>query len=82
MEMLTRVEQSPSLRDLPPVELCRMTNAAARMFEVYQSACLTLLKLKSRGCQRVVVQHQHVSVGAGGQAVVAARVEGCAGGRK
>jgi hypothetical protein len=51
-----------------------MTNAAARLFEVYQSACLTLLKLKAKGRQRVVVQYQQVNVGQGGQAVVAGRV--------
>jgi hypothetical protein len=56
---------------LPPVERTRLTNAAARMFEVYQSGCLTLLKLKTRGRQRVLVQHQQVHVGSGGQAIVA-----------
>jgi hypothetical protein len=59
--------------NLPPVERARLTNAAARMFEVYQSGCLTLQKLKTGGRQRVIVQH--VSVGPGGQAVVAGRVD-------
>ncbi len=58
MELLARVEQP--LRDLPAVERARLTNAAARMFEVYQSGCLTLLRLKTRGTQRVLVQHQQV----------------------
>ena len=37
-----------SLSRVPPVEIARMTNAAARLLEVYQSACLTLLKLKAK----------------------------------
>jgi hypothetical protein len=63
-----------SLSRVPPVEIARMTNAAARLFEVYQSACLTLLKRKAKGRQRVVVQYQQVNVGGGGHAVVAGRV--------
>jgi len=51
-----------------------MTNAAALLFEVYQSACLTLLKLKAKGRQRVVVQYQQVNVGPGGRALVAGEV--------
>lgn len=74
MELLVRVEQS--LVDWPPVERARLTNAAARLFEVYQSGCLTLQKLKTRGRQRVLVQHQQVNVGSGGQAVVAGQVAG------
>ena len=35
MDLLVRVEQT--LVDLPPLERARLTNAAARMFEVYQS---------------------------------------------
>ena len=42
MEMLVRIEESPSLHQFPPVEIARMTNAAARLFEMYQAACLTL----------------------------------------
>jgi hypothetical protein len=34
------------------------TNAAARLFEVYQSGCLVVQKLKTGGTQRVVVQDQ------------------------
>ena len=59
---------------LPPVEAARLANAAARMMEVYQAACLTLQKLKTRGQQRVLVQYQQVTVEHGGQAVVAGRV--------
>jgi len=38
MEMLLRIEESPSLHQFPPVEIARMTNAAARLFEVEQAA--------------------------------------------
>jgi hypothetical protein len=62
---------------LPPVERARLTNAAARMFDVSQSACLTLQRLKTGGTQTVTVQHVNVThVAPGGQAVVAGRVEG------
>ncbi len=72
MKLMASLERSD--RELPPVERARLTNAAARMFEVYQSGCLTLLKLKTRGRQHVVVQHQQVNVGSGGQALVAGRL--------
>jgi hypothetical protein len=62
------------LTRLPPVERARLTNAAARLFEVAQAGCLTLQRLKTGGKQTVVVQH--VSVSEGGQAVVAGRLEG------
>lgn len=56
----------------PPGEQARVTNAAARLFECVQNGALVLLKLKTGGAQRVVVQHQQVvQVGPGGQAVVA-----------
>jgi len=59
---------------LPPVELARLSNAAARLCEVSQGGCLTLQRMKTGGKQHVVVQH--VTVSQGGQAVVAGRVEG------
>ena len=73
MEVLIRLQEEVRL---PPVETARLTNAAARLFEVYQSGCLTLVKLKTGGTQRLLVQHQQVNVGNGGQAVVAARIAG------
>jgi hypothetical protein len=77
MEMLIRVQESHFLERLPPVEAARLTNAAARLFEVYQSGCLALLKLKAKGRQRVIVQHQQlVNVQQGGQAVVAGPLSG------
>ena len=60
---------------LPPGEVARLTNAAARMMDVYQAGCLALLKLQTRGTQRVLVQHQQVNVGPGGQAVVTGRID-------
>jgi plastocyanin len=60
--------------NLQPGEAARFTNASARMMDAYQAACLTLLKLNTRGTQRVLVQY--VNVGQGGQAVVAGRVGG------
>jgi len=55
-------------------EVVKLTNAAARMMEVYQNASLTLQKLKTRGTQRIDVRYQQVNVAEGGQAVVAGNV--------
>jgi hypothetical protein len=71
MDLLGRVEQASNL---PPVERARLTNAAARLFEVFQAGCLTLQKLKTGGRQHVVVQHQQVNVGQGGQAIVTGKL--------
>jgi predicted component of type VI protein secretion system len=54
---------------LPPVEMARLSNAAARMMQVYQEALLTLQRIRTGGKQTVVVQH--VQVSDGGQAVIA-----------
>lgn len=62
-----------SLRDLPPLEMARLSNAAARMMQVYQEGLLTLQKLRTGGKQTVVVQH--VQVSDGGKAVVAGNLE-------
>ncbi len=56
----------------PPVEVARLSNAAARMMQVFQEGLLTLQKLKTGGKQTVVVQH--VQVSEGGQAVIAGAV--------
>ena len=63
---------------LPIAEEARLSNAAARMMQVYQEAFLTLQKIRSGGRQTVMVQH--VQVSDGGQAVIAGSVKG--GGRK
>jgi hypothetical protein len=68
---MVEMSSSPSLQ---PADIARFAAAAARLMETYQAGCLALLKLKNRGRQRVLVQH--VNVGAGGQAVVAGRVDG------
>jgi len=54
---------------LPPVEMVRLTNAAARLIQVYQEGFLALQKIRAGGKQIVVVQH--VQVSEGGQAVIA-----------
>jgi hypothetical protein len=59
-------------RSLPPVEMVRLSNASARMMQIYQEAVLTLQKLRTGGKQTVVVQH--VQVSEGGQAVIAGSV--------
>jgi hypothetical protein len=52
-----------------PVEMARLSNAAARMMQVFQEGLLTLQKIRTGGKQTVVVQH--VQVSDGGQAVIA-----------
>jgi hypothetical protein len=61
------------------VEACRLLNASTRAATAYQNAMLTLDRIRRGGKQTVRVVHvheQHVSVGAGGQAVVAGTVKG------
>lgn len=58
---------------MPPVEMARLSNAAARMMQVYQEAFLALQKIRTGGKQTVVVQH--VQVSQGGQAVIAGSVK-------
>lgn len=73
MELLVKMQEG-ALSQLLVVDAVRLTNAAARLFEVYQSGCSALHKLKTGGKQHVVVQYQQVNVAQGGQAVVAGRV--------
>lgn len=54
------------------VESARQANAAARMFASFQEGLLALDRIRRGGKQTVKVVHQHVQVGPGGQAVVAA----------
>ncbi len=56
-----------------PVEVARLSNAAARMMQVYQEGLLTLQKVRTGGKQTVVVQH--VQVAEGGQAVIAGNIK-------
>ena len=52
-----------------PVEVARLSNAAARMMQVFQEGLLVLQKIRTGGQQTVVVQH--VQVSESGQAVIA-----------
>ena len=54
---------------IPIVEIARLSNASARMMQVFQEGLLTLQKLRNGGKQTVLVQH--VQVSEGGQAVIA-----------
>ena len=54
------------------VEAARLANAAARMMGAFQDGLLALDRIRRGGKQTVKVVHQHVAVGPGGQAVVAA----------
>ena len=56
------------------IEACRMANTAARLMDVFQRGLLTLDRMRNGGRQVVTVQH--VTVAAGGQAVVAGAVGG------
>jgi hypothetical protein len=61
---------------LQVADAVRLLNAAGRLMDVYQAGCLALQKLKTRGQQRVIVQHQQVNVSDGGRAVVAGTLKG------
>ncbi len=65
MKLVTRAADE----QLPPVETARLTNAGARLMQVYQEGLLALKKFRTGGRQKIVVQH--VQVGDGGQAVIA-----------
>jgi hypothetical protein len=52
--------------ELPLVEVARLSNAAARMMQIYQEGLLVLQKLRTGGKQTVVVQHVQVSDGGAG----------------
>jgi hypothetical protein len=56
--------------DLPTLEQARLTNASSRMMDSFNTAIATFQRLRSGGRQRVIVQHQHVTVEGGAQAVV------------
>jgi len=57
-----------TLRELPPVDRVRLTNASARLMEVFQNGFVALQRVRTGGRQEVLVQH--VQVGDGGQAIV------------
>lgn len=55
-----------------PVEMARLSNAAARAMQIYQEGLITLQKLRTGGKQTVIVQH--VQVSEDGQAVITGSV--------
>jgi len=59
-------------QQMQSVEAARMAHAAARLLDASQRAALVLERLRNGGRQVVTVQH--VTVGPGGQAVVAGAV--------
>jgi len=74
-EQSSRLVEQGKWANLNPahsVEACRLANAAARMMGAFESGLLALDKIRRGGKQTVKVVHQHVAVGPGGQAVVAA----------
>src|SRR5262249_7645310 len=72
MRLLGKGQEVPGNLGLRGV--VKRPSAAGRRMGVYQTACLTLQKLKARGTQRIEVRYQQVNVGEGGQAVVASTV--------
>jgi hypothetical protein len=58
-----------------------MVNGAARLMGQFNEAVLTVRRHRSGGQQVVKVYHQQVSVGQGGQAVVAGTMKGGSGGK-
>jgi hypothetical protein len=66
------LERHGPLNQVTSVEAARQMNAARAMFSTYQDGFVALDKIRRGGKQTVKVVHQHVAVGPGGQAVVAA----------
>jgi hypothetical protein len=60
---------------LPPVDVARLLNTAARLMDTVQAGQLTLVRARSAGRQHVTVQHQYVQVNQGGQAIVAGQIK-------
>ena len=70
--LVDRHESWGKINQAHSVEACRLANASARLMGSFQDGMLTLDKIRRGGKQTVKVVHQHVAVGSGGQAVVAA----------
>ena len=68
------ISQASEQRDT--VDQVRLLNAGARLMDVFQKGMVTLHKMRTGGTQKVFVQHQHVNVNEGGQAVVAGTMKG------
>jgi hypothetical protein len=89
MEMLAKAHASQALaapwvpeerQQMQSIEAGRMARAAARVLECSQRGMLTLDRLRNGGRQHVTVQH--ITVGSGGQAVVAGTLKRGRGGPK
>ena len=82
MRLSTRMEDLSIVRSegfqQRNVEVCRLAGTVARLALAYQSGFLALQRARSGGHQVVTVQHVHV--GDGGQAVVAAKIGSKGGG--
>ncbi|QIG48820.1 hypothetical protein G5V57_14450 [Nordella sp. HKS 07] len=74
---LVHLDAGRCLRSRRPIttsrssEAARLCNASARMMQAFNDGLLALAQLRRGGKQHVIVQHQYVNVGPGGQAVVA-----------
>jgi hypothetical protein len=66
------LERHGPLNQVTSVEAARLMNAAKGVFTAYQDGFMAFGKIRRGGKQTVKVVHQHVAVGPGGQAVVAA----------
>lgn len=66
------LERHGTLNQMTSIEVARQMNAAKGMFTAYQDGLVALDRIRRGGKQTVKVVHQHVVVGPGGQAVVAA----------
>jgi hypothetical protein len=72
-ELLRAYKRTGYIHQQLSIEAGRLFNVAARMMDSFQSGMLTIQKVRSGGKQVLVVQH--VSVGDGGQAMVAGQVK-------
>jgi hypothetical protein len=73
--LIERFDRQETLGRFNPahsIEAARLANASARMMGAFQDGLLALDRIRRGGKQTVKVVHQHVAVGPGGQAVVAA----------
>ncbi len=71
-QLVDRHESWGKINPTHSVEACRLANASARVMGAFQDGMLALDRIRRGGTQTVRVVHQHVAVGPGGQAVVAA----------
>ena len=72
VERFDRQETLGRFNPAHSIEAARLANASARMMGAFQDGLLALDRIRRGGKQTVKVVHQHVAVGPGGQAVVAA----------